>query len=109
MNIVNTDDEEKMKSEYEINCALERYADTVRRICLLHLKNYVMDTDKSEVLEAVLSLPKKYKEAVYLHYYEGYTASEISKMIGKKENTVYTLLSRARTLLKEKLGGEDFE
>ena len=65
-----------------------------------------MGEDHREVLEAVLSLPPKYKDAVYLHYYEGYTAPEIGRILGKNVNTVYTLLGRARQLLKEKLGGE---
>lgn len=43
----------------------------------------VMPQDHREVLEAVLSLPVKYKDAVYLHYYEGYTAPEISRILGK--------------------------
>ena len=34
--------------------------------------------------KAVLSLPAKYKDVVYLHYYEGYTAGEISNSIGGK-------------------------
>ena len=58
------------------------------------------------VLEAVLSLPQKYKDPIYLHYYEGYTAREIGEMLHKKENTVYSLLSRGRELLKQKLGGD---
>lgn len=62
--------------------------------------------DHREVMEAVLSLPEKYKDPIYLHYYEGYSAAEIGKILGKKENTVYSLLSRGRKLLKEKLGGE---
>ncbi len=68
-----------------------------------------MPPDYREVLEAVLSLPSKYKDAVYLHYYEGYTAPEISRILGKNVNTVYTLLSRSRQLLREKLGGEGNE
>ena len=28
-----------MRSESEVNRAIERYADTVNRICILHLKN----------------------------------------------------------------------
>ena len=40
--------------------------------------------DHREVLEAVLSLPKQYKDVIYLHYYEGYTATEIGKILGKK-------------------------
>ena len=59
-----------------------------------------------EVMEAVLSLPQKYKDPIYLHYYEGYSAAEIGSVLGKKENTVYSLLARGRKRLKEKLGGE---
>lgn len=59
-----------------------------------------------EVLEAVLALPRKYRDAVYLHYYEGYTAAEIGKLLGKNTNTVYTLLNRAREQLRETLGGD---
>ena len=66
-------------------------------------------TENWEVLEAVLSLPSKYKNVVYLHYYEGYTAGEISKILGKNVNTVYTYLNRARKLLAEKLGGDRSE
>lgn len=160
-----------MRSESEVNRAIENYADMVRRLCMVHLKNYAdtedifqtvflkyatssvvfesrehekawlirvtinacrdliksffrsrtvpldalaelpasLTPDNREVLEAVLSLPAKYKDAVYLHYYEGYTAPEIGRILGKKTNTVYTLLARARELLKEKLGEDGYE
>lgn len=160
-----------MRSEQEANRAIEEYADTVRRICMVHLKNYAdtedifqnvflkyvlsnqvfestdhekawfirvtinackdllksffrtrtvsideameqaadLPEDHSEVVEAVLSLPVKYRDVVYLHYYEGYTAPEIGKILEKKQNTVYTLLTRGKSLLKERLGGEEFE
>ena len=61
------------------------------------------------MLEAVLSLPKKYKDVVYLFYYEDYTAVEISEILGRNVNTVYTLLARAKVMLREMLGGDDFE
>ena len=63
--------------------------------------------DNREVLEAVLSLPDKYKEVVYLHYYEGYTAPEIAQILRKNKSTVYTLLQRARGMLRDRLGGDD--
>ena len=66
-----------------------------------------MREDHREVLEAVLSLPQKYREVVYLHYYEGYTAPEISRILGKKVNTIYTLLTRSKQMLREKLGGDE--
>ena len=160
-----------MRSEAEINHAVETYADMIRRVCFYHLKNQADTEDvfqnvflkymlyegqfadrehekawllrvtinackdylknffrrkvvplerrseteakesgaDHEVLEAVLSLPVKYKDAIYLHYYEGYSAAEIGNIIGKKENTVYSLLSRGRMMLRDKLGGDGFD
>ena len=131
-----------MRSETEVNRAIEEYADMIQRVCFYHLKNrtdtedvfqnvflkYMLSEeafgdsehekawllrveaeiteDNREVLEAVLSLPGKYKDAIYLHYYEGYTAAEIGRILGKKENAVYSLLSRGRKMLREKLGGD---
>ena len=37
---------------------------------------------------------------------EGYTAGEIAEILGRNVNTVYTLLTRSRQILREKLGGD---
>lgn len=60
----------------------------------------------SQVLEAVLALPEDYKTAVYLYYYEGYSAKEIASILGCPQATVRTRLARARKQLKQMLGGE---
>lgn len=39
-----------MRSEQEVNRAVEQYADTVRRICLVHLKNYA---DTEDIFQTV--------------------------------------------------------
>lgn len=96
-----------------INACKDHLKSFFRRntIPLEHLEEIAATTpeDHRDVLEAVLSLPVRYKDPIYLHYYEGYTASEIGRILGKKENTVYSLLSRGRKLLKEKLGGDGIE
>ena len=66
------------------------------------------DGMESEVMAAVLALPQKYKDAVYLFYYEEYTVPEIAKLLRQKENTIYSNLHRARELLKRKLGGTEY-
>lgn len=65
-----------------------------------------MDTESMELLDEVLKLPKKYKEVIYLFYYEGYNAVEIGQILNKNVNTIYTLMSRAKEMLKCNLGGE---
>ena len=54
-----------------------------------------------------MELPEKYRDVVYLHYFEGYTASEIGQLMKKNVNTVYSLLTRSKKLLREKLGGDE--
>ena len=57
-------------------------------------------------LDAVLRLPVKYKDVVYLHYYEGYKTDEIARMLDEKPSTVRNRLRDARGLLRKSLGGE---
>lgn len=157
-----------MRSELEVSRAIDAYGDTVRRVCMVHLKNdsdaedifqtvflkYALSSavfnseehekawflrvtlnsckdllksffrsrtvpleelleqpaeladDHREVLNAVLALPEKYRDVVYLHDYEGYSAPEIGRLLKKNPNTIYTLLTRARERLRETLGGD---
>lgn len=161
----------EMRSEQEVNRAVEKYSDMIRRLCMIHLKNYAdtedifqtvflkyvlssvsfeneehekawlirvtinacrdllksffgsrtvsldslteqpaeMLSDHREVLEAVLALPQKYRDVVYLHFYEDCTVPQISRILGKNVNTIYTLLTRSKKLLRETLGGEEYE
>ncbi len=62
-------------------------------------------TEKSNVLEAVLSLPEKYRTVIHLFYYNGYSINEISDIINKKPATVGTLLARGRAILKKMMIG----
>lgn len=66
--------------------------------------------DGDSVLETVKAFPENYRNAIYLHYYEGYTAKEIGKILDSKENTVLSWLSRGRAALrKEMIGGFEDE
>ena len=60
----------------------------------------VIDKGQSEVFEALFKLPERNRSIVYLYYYEGYKAEEIAGMLSLNVNTVYTLLSRSKKLLK---------
>lgn len=61
------------------------------------------------VLAAVQRLPVKYREAVYLYYYEGYNAEEIAAMVGAKPAAVRQRLARAREKLRKELEGSGYE
>ena len=77
----------------------------------LNIDDYENLPDKNpfkvnETLNAVMELPDKYKEVIYLHYYEGYTSDEIAKMLKKNQSTIRNHLQEARKILKEVLENE---
>ena len=62
------------------------------------------------VLLAVRQLPANYRTAIYLHYFEGYTAREIASLLRRKQNTILSWLKRGRDQLRQQLiGGFDDE
>lgn len=64
----------------------------------------VIQKDEDEKLVAqVMSLPVKYREVIFLFYFEEMPLKEIAEITGVNENTVKTRLRRAKELLKEQL------
>lgn len=63
----------------------------------------------TSVLDAVKALPENQRNAIYLHYYEGYTAREIADLLGSRQNTVLSWLRRGREALRETIGGIEDE
>ena len=66
--------------------------------------------DLSFIWDAVQALPVQYREVIHLFYREGYSTREISQILGRKEATIRSDLSRGRGKLKELLKeAYDFE
>ena len=59
--------------------------------------------EKSNLYFAVQKLPQKYRQIVYLYYYEEYSVREIAEMIKLSETAVKSRLHRARQQLKSDL------
>jgi RNA polymerase sigma factor (sigma-70 family) len=57
-------------------------------------------------LEMVMALPSKYKTAIYLYYYEGYTTEEIAEILNKSQSTIRGYLLKGRKLLKMEMEGD---
>lgn len=55
------------------------------------------------LIESVLRLPERYREALYLYYYEDYSVAEIASMLRVTQSAVKTRLQRGRAMLKEEL------
>lgn len=62
------------------------------------------ETSDRELLMVVFNLPRQYRVAIYLYYYEGYSSSEIAKFMGKSDATVRWYLMKGRELLKKEVG-----
>jgi len=56
--------------------------------------------EQNELFDKVMDLPKKYRVAVFLHYYEDYSTDEISQLLSIPKATVRTHLKRGREQLK---------
>lgn len=80
-----------------------------RKIVALNEAAELFTPEEQSVIDEVNSLPEKYRNAVYLHYYEGYSVKEIADIFGAKPSTVSSWLSRARAKLKTLLEEDDYE
>ncbi|GAA0489630.1 sigma-70 family RNA polymerase sigma factor [Salinibacillus aidingensis] len=64
---------------------------------------------ETNLVEAILSLPVKYREIFVLRYYQSYHLKEISEFLDINESTVKTRFMRGKKKLKSKLGGDFLE
>lgn len=63
----------------------------------------IKNSEEDILINAVMNLPLKYREVVFLHYYEELSLREISKITTVNINTLKTRLKRAKELLKDKM------
>ena len=61
-----------------------------------------------ELFNAVTALPVKFRIAVYLHYYEGYTFPEIAGFLKISPSAVSMRIHRARKILKDKMREDNY-
>lgn len=64
-------------------------------------------TEENELLKVAMTLKPKLRTPLYMYYYEEYSVKEIAELLGEKETTITTRLSRGRQRLKELLTRED--
>jgi len=62
---------------------------------------------QNEVLKIILDLPERYKDVIYLYYYEGYSTAEVAQILKKPQSTIRNHMREARQLLKGVLGNEE--
>ena len=65
------------------------------------------EEDNSDVLAAVLRLPPKLKDVIWLYYFEEYSTDEIAKLLKRPASTVRNQMRDARKILKNVLEGSE--
>lgn len=72
----------------------------------LDINREIMSDEREQeypVLDEILKLPQKYREVLYLYYYEEYSVKEIGIMLKRKESTIQSRLAAGRNKLKTRL------
>ena len=81
---------QKRNRHTDIEELTESYADTAE----------LARTETRELITQVFTLPSKYKQVIYLHYYEGYSVKEIATILKISEGAVKKRLERGRNQLR---------
>lgn len=83
-----------------LRSAARRHEPLTEDICYL-------PPEESAVLSAVLALEEKYRVPIHLHYYEGFSITEIAALLRRPAATVGSQLARGREKLKQILQEEE--
>ena len=74
----------------------------IEKVPEIHMKE---EKDYDLLKDELMELPIKYKEVLFLYYFEGFAVKEISKQLKRNESTIRTQLAKGRELLKINMGG----
>nr|WP_297279441.1 sigma-70 family RNA polymerase sigma factor [uncultured Butyricicoccus sp.] len=109
-----TFDTPEVERAYVIRCTINACKDLLksawwRRHATLHEASHlaapIVPEPDDTLYNAVQALPLRYREPVYLFYYEGYDTNEIAQLLHISPATVRKRLCRAREKLKQELEG----
>ena len=98
---------EEHKKSWLIRVASNRCKDLIRShkrhevVELEEWNSLVNETIDSGILEALMTLPEKFRLVLILYYVEEYRIEDIAKIIGKTKSAVKMRLQKGRRLLEE--------
>lgn len=67
----------------------------------------MQESQEEPLFTKMMELPEKYREILYLYYYEEYSVRELSQLLHRKESTIQTQLADGRRKLKVVLKSEE--
>ncbi|MEG1140704.1 MAG: sigma-70 family RNA polymerase sigma factor [Lachnospiraceae bacterium] len=86
-----------------------RFRSRHKQVSIEELDDYYEDEEGKEILREIIELPEKLKQVIYLHYIEGYSVIEVSRILNISVNIVKKNLQKGRAQLKIRLEGETYE
>lgn len=93
-----------------VNLAKNRLKSHARRtVSFDECRELEQHREEPELLGAVLAMEEKYSTVIHLYYYEGYSISEIAKILNIPSATVGTRLYRGRHILRSMLEGGNYD
>lgn len=93
-----------LKSWYNKNVVISEEQPITHRTTKEMVEEVVIQKEEDDqLIAAIMTLPIKYREVIYLFYYEELLIKEIAVVTEASGNTVKTRLRRAKELLKERL------
>lgn len=105
-------DEEHRKAwliRVTVNCCNKLWNSSWRKKTETLQENLVWETPEDHDLhQALQQLPVKYREVIHLFYYEELSTAQIADILHRKDATIRTQLTRARTMLRNILKEEDY-
>ena len=83
-----------------------RFKSKHQQISFDDINEFTTDSHGSDIIEALMTLPEKFKTVLILYYVEGYSTEEIARIIKRTKSAVKMRLQKGRHLLKEAYGKE---
>lgn len=90
-----------------INCSKSSLTSPHRKRTEPLSEQFSVSDGNFDTLDAVLRLPLKYRTAVHLHYYCGYSVEELATILSVKPSAIKSQLFRARKMLAKELKGDE--
>lgn len=89
------------KNRYLSLCEIKEIDDSINvNVCFDILEE---GQSRTKLLTHIFSLNEKYKQVIFLHYYEDYSVKEVASILGISEAAVKKRLERGRSELKNRL------
>lgn len=92
-----------------VNCSAKLCGSYWRKKVVTLTEDFHFETkEDTDLYNELQTLPEIYREVIHLFYYEDIPVDEIARLLGRKNSTVRTQLTRGRRLLKNLLEEDDY-